>query len=125
MLELSDPLWNKFDDAHRDRHIPTLIAELAASWDREAANSLLWDYLCHQESCYGATYAAIPHLLKIAEPEENRYQRLKIAAFLGFVALLAREHYGQGRGRQLEDVVLQGLPETVEGWARKLDCFRD
>jgi hypothetical protein len=41
MLELSDPLWNKLDDAHRDLHIPTLPAELAASWDREAANSLL------------------------------------------------------------------------------------
>jgi hypothetical protein len=39
MLELSDPLWNKRDDAHRDRHIPTLLADLAASWDREAAKS--------------------------------------------------------------------------------------
>lgn len=51
MLELSDPLWNKLDYAHRDRHIPTLLAELAASWDREAANSLLWDCICHQETC--------------------------------------------------------------------------
>jgi hypothetical protein len=125
MLELSDPLWSKLDDAHRDRHIPTLLAELAASWDREAAKSLLWDCLCHQETCYGATYAAIPHLVKIADPEENRYQRLEIATFLGFVALCARDHHGQGRRRQLEDAVLQGLPETLEGWDRKLHCFRD
>lgn len=124
MLELSDPLWNKLDDAHRDRHIPTLLAELAASWDREAANSLLWDCLCHQETCYGTTYAAIPHLLKIAEPEENRLQRLEIAAFLGFVALCARDLHRQGRDRQVEDAVLQGLPETLEDWDRKLDCFR-
>jgi hypothetical protein len=112
MLELSDPLWNKLGHANRDRHIPTLLAQLAVSWDREAAKSLLWDCLGHNEICYGATYAAIPHLLKIAEPEENRYQRLEIATFLGFVALFAR----QGRGRQLEDAVLQGLPETLEGW---------
>jgi hypothetical protein len=124
MLELSDPLWNKLDDAHRDRHIPTSLAKLAASWDREAANSLLWDCLCHQETCYGATYAAIPHLLKIAEPEENRRQRLEIAIFLGFVALCARDRHHQGRGRQVNDAVLQGLPETLEDWDRKLDCFR-
>jgi hypothetical protein len=114
MLELSDPLWNKLDDANCDRNIPTLLVELAASWDREAANSLLWDCLCHQENCHGATYAAIPHLLKIAEPEENRRQRLGIADFLGFVALCARE----GRSGQCEVAVLQGLPETLEEWDR-------
>jgi hypothetical protein len=102
-----------------------LLADLAASWDREAANSLLWDCLCHQESCYGATYAAIPHLLKIAMPEENRLQRLEIALFLGFVALCAHDLRHQVRARQFEDTVLQGLPETLEGWDRKLDCFRE
>jgi hypothetical protein len=114
MLELSDPLWNKLDDANCDRNIPTLLVELAASWDREAANSPLWDCLCHQENCHGATYAAIPHLLKIVEPEENRRQRLAIADFLGFVALCARE----GRSGQCEVAVLQGLPETLEEWDR-------
>jgi hypothetical protein len=124
VLELSDPLWNKLDDAHRDRHIPTLLAELATSWDCDAANSLLFDCLCHQETCYGATYAAIPHLLKIAEPAENRLQRREIALFLGFVALCARDLHHQVRARQFGDAVLQGLPETLEGWDRKLDCFR-
>src|SRR5215831_17990440 len=114
MLELSDPLWNKLDHAHRDKHIPTLLSKLSVSWNDEAAISLLWGSLCHQETCYGATYAAIPHLLKIAEPDANRHQRREIALFLGFVALCA----------QSEDGVLQGLPETLEGWDRKLDCFR-
>jgi len=114
MLELSDPLWNKLDDAHRDRHIPTLLSELAETWKDETAISLLWDCLCHQESCYGATYAAIPYLLKIAGPDESRRQRREIAVFLGFVALCAGDRHG----------ALQGLPETLEGWDRKLDCFR-
>jgi hypothetical protein len=116
MLELSDPLWNKLDDAHRADDIPALLSELAVSWDHETAISLFYDDLCHQETCYGATYAAIPHLLKIAEPEANRVQRREIAFFLGFVALRARE--------SSEDGALQGLPERLDGWDRKLDCFR-
>jgi hypothetical protein len=118
MLEVSDPLWNNLDDAHGVDHVPGILSELAASWDDEAARSHLFNDLCHQETCYGATYAAIPHLLKIAEPEENRQQRREIAFFLGFVALCARDRYQQGPGQ------LQGLPETLEGWDRKRDCYR-
>src|SRR5580704_10076117 len=89
MLPLNDPLWKKLDDAHRDRSIPDVLAGLAESWNDEAANSLFWDCLCHLETCYGATYAAIPHLLKIAESESARHQRFEIALFSGFVALCA------------------------------------
>jgi hypothetical protein len=72
MLELIDTLWNKLDDAHRDEHIPTMLSSLAASWD-ETASEFLYGTLWYQGSCNGATYAAIPHLLKIAGPEENRH----------------------------------------------------
>ena len=65
----------------------TLLSALATSWDDKTASTLLWDELWHQNTCCGATYAAVPHLLKIAEPEENRYQRVEIALFLGHVAL--------------------------------------
>ena len=122
MLALDDPLWKKLDDAHRDRDIPGLLSELATSWDDEAASSLFWDCLCHQGTCYGATYAAIPHLLRIAEPDENRKQRLAIAIFTGFVA-----HRALPPRRQLndqDDLTLQGLPEHPEEWDRKLDCYR-
>ena len=116
MLELSDPLWNKLDYAHGVGHVPAILSELAASWDDESARSLLYDDLCHQKTCYGATYAAIPHLLKIAEPEENGQQRREIAVFLGFVALCARDQQNPDQ--------LQGMPETIEGWDRKRDCYR-
>ena len=109
MLELNDPLWNKLGE-----HIPTMLSGLAASWDDETARSLLFDDLCHQEGCYGATYAAIPHLLRIAEPEENRRQRWEIALFVGFVALCARN-----QGPHVRPGELQGLPETLGGWSGK------
>ncbi len=117
MLPLDDPLWAKLDDAHRDRNIPKLLARLAKTWNDEKANSLFWDCLCHQETCYGATYAVIPHLLKIARPDKNRHQRLEIAHFGGFVVLCALD---PRQGAKF----LQGLPETVAEWDEKLDVFR-
>jgi hypothetical protein len=120
MLELNDPLWQKLDDAHRDRDIAKLLAGLAETWDDETANSLFWDCLCHQETCYGATYAVIPHLLKIADPERNRHQRREIALFLGFVALCALEP----RRVPNENQPLPGLPQSLDAWDRKLDCYR-
>src|SRR5215831_3006097 len=95
-------------------HIPTILSGLAASWDDETARSLLFDDLCHQEGCFGATYAAIAHLLRIAEPEENRRQRWEIAFFVGFVAVCARNQDPHIRPGEL-----QGLPETLEGWSGK------
>jgi hypothetical protein len=118
MLDLSDPLWEKLDDAFGDGHISTLLSGLAVSWNDDTASSLLWGNLCHQETCYGTTYAAVPHLLKIADSEINRHQRREIALFLGFVVLCALERVAS------KDEPFQGLPETVEGWERKRDCYR-
>jgi len=109
MLELNDPLWDKLVTMFRNDHVPTLLSALAASWDDETADTLLWGELWHQQTCCGATYAAVPHLLKIAEPEQNRHQRREIALFLGQVAL--------DTGDRSEDKEPQALPETFEGWA--------
>ena len=67
--------------------VPTLLSALAVSWSDETANKLLWGELWHQNTCCGGTYAAVLHLLKIAEPEESGRQRLEITLFLGQVAL--------------------------------------
>ena len=123
MLPLNDPLWQKLDDAHRDRDIPGEISRLAQSWDEETAKSLLWDNLCHQGTCYGATYAAIPHLVSIAQRDCNPRQRLDIAAFAGHVALCA-----QNPREDLYDDAhtphLQGLPETLKAWEGRRNLYR-
>lgn len=119
MLPLDHPLWNRLDDAHRDRDIPRLLARLSEAWDDESASSLFWDCLCHQGTCYGATYAAIPHLLTIAQVDANRRQRFEIALFSGYVVLNALMPGGPGEDRELS-----GLPRTSAEWDQKLDCFR-
>ena len=112
MLELNDPLWNKLGE-----HVPTILAGLAASWDDETAKSLLFDDLCHQESCYGATYAAIPHLLKIAAPEGNRHQRQEIAYFLGFVRALRARPLPPAKPRRASGVARNAR------WLATRDCI--
>lgn len=119
-LELTDPLWGKLDGGF-DEDVPAILGELAASWDDDTADMLFHGVLWHQHSCYGATYAAVPHLLEIADPQENQHQRLEIALFLALVALDSR---WQLPDNPPADAPLQGLPETLEGWDRKLDCYR-
>jgi hypothetical protein len=121
MLPLDHPFWQKLDDAHRDRDIPRSLFRLSEAWDDEIAKSLFWDCLCHQGTCYGATYAAIPHLLKIAQSESNRRQRLEIALFAGFVVQCALKSRVDD---QDENQALPGLPESPEHWDRKLDSYR-
>lgn len=123
MLELTDPLWAKLDDAHRDRDIPEWLSGLAASWEDDEASVLFWDYLCHQDTCYGATYAAVPYLLEIANPDDHGHQRREIAIFLGAVVACAFDRRTT-KSDALEETSLQGLPQTLDGWNRKLDAHR-
>jgi hypothetical protein len=115
MLPLTDPLWEKLDSAYRDQDIPRLLFDLGEAWDKDKA-SRIWGEICHQGSCYGSTYAAVPHLLKLAEPDGNREQRFEIAPMLAHIALCALEP-------ELA-VPLPGLPEDLKGWDETLDCYR-
>ena len=122
VLELSDPLWAKLDSGFRVQDIPALLGELALSWDEDEADFLLNGELWHQGSCFGTAYPAVPHLLEIADRPENRAQRREIAIFLAQLALDSRRQHGDDPS---PEAALQGLPETLEGWERKLDCIRD
>lgn len=106
MLELNDPLWDKLRTMFGNERVPTLLSALAASWDDKTASTLQGE-LWHQNTCCGATYAAVPHLLKIAEPEENRHQRRETALFLSQVAVNTDPR--QGPGDQFEDRELRAL----------------
>jgi hypothetical protein len=124
MLRLNDPLWAKLDDAHRDRDIPALLRSLAETWNDDAATSLFYDCLCHQGTCYGATYAALPHLIEIAQQPDHRHQRLEIAVFLGQVALNGLEPR-ENKYADRPGVLPNGLPKARDEWDWKLSYFDD
>lgn len=121
MLDLDDPLWVTLGKASGHRAIPARLQSLSQSWDEEAANSLFYGDLCHQQTCYGSTYAAIPHLLEIAIPAPNVHQRREIAPFLGHVVLCATNpHLSQG-----ENDLPQGLqPLGNETDRAKIEVIR-
>jgi hypothetical protein len=123
MLDLDDRLWLKLDDALFDRDIPKQLSELESVWNEDTAMSLFWDCLCHQGTCYAATYASIPHLIRIAQPPPNQAQRFEIALFLGNVIIRAFDGQPDFRGEAGARAV-QGLPDTTEDWNRMLESNR-
>jgi len=72
MLPLDDPHWSSLADAYGDASgIPDLLRALAADpgpkpgYEAEPWFSL-WSGLCHQGDVYTASYAAVPHIVRIA-----------------------------------------------------------
>ncbi len=122
MLQLSDPLWCKLNTAYGfGKDIPLGLVALAEHWDEEAARDLMHGELIHQETCYGATYAAAPYLLKLAQPDSNVVQRMDIAVFLGHLVLCAFRRSGQEAPATGS---LNGLALTLESWEKTRDPYR-
>lgn len=122
MLALSDPLWCKLNTAYGfAKDIPLGIVALAEHWDEEAAGDLMHGELIHQETCYGATYAAAPYLLKIALPDNNVVQRMDIAVFLGYCVRCAFSNTEQDTA--VNDS-LNGLALSLESWEKTRDPYR-
>jgi len=72
MLLLDDPRWHKLQHAYgAAADIPPLLRALELSPGPAADNQSgpwfrLWSSLCHQDDVYTASYAAVPHIVRIA-----------------------------------------------------------
>jgi hypothetical protein len=71
-LALDDPRWGELRHCYGPADdIPGLLRQLAAApgpnddWPAEPWFTL-WSSLCHQDDVYPASYAAVPHLVRIA-----------------------------------------------------------
>ena len=84
MLGLDDPRWKQLDHAYGPAgNVPDLLRAL------ERGEQELWEELapslCHLGCVYSATYAAVPHLVRIAAGEALADQ-IAFWSFLGAVA---------------------------------------
>lgn len=83
MLALNDPAWSRLTDAYGPAtRIPSLLERLRDGSDAEAWDAL-WSALCHQCTVYPATYAAVPHVVALAEAR-SPHER---GEFLDFLAM--------------------------------------
>lgn len=85
MLGLDDPRWNALDHAYGPAgDVPDLLRAV------ERGEQELWDELvpclCHQGTVYTASYAALPHIVRIGAAEPLAEQVL-FWSFVGAVAL--------------------------------------
>lgn len=116
-LPFDDPLWRHLSDAYNTAGLPQQLEALIETWDRETVSDLLFGALIHQETCYGATYAAFPHLLCLAEDTEELEVLSYLACWLGQLAEVGfhtTEIIPARRSRP------QGLPTTPADWEQVL-----
>jgi len=71
MLLLDDPRWSRLQHAYGDAlDIPDLLRALGSSTGSKTGYDepwySLWSSLCHQGDVYTASYAAVPHIVRIA-----------------------------------------------------------
>jgi hypothetical protein len=77
MLPLNSPRWAELSDAYgASSDIPGLLRDFEALPPDEGTEAepyfSLWSALCHQGDVYTASYAAVPHLVRVAAGAPER-----------------------------------------------------
>lgn len=89
MVALDDPRWAELEGAYGSAAaIPELLRALEASPDPERWSEL-YSWLCHQDTNYTATYAAVPHIVEMAVRRPPT-ERTDFVVFIGHVAACER-----------------------------------
>ncbi len=67
MLELDSLKWSELQNAYGSSEgVPEALRLLYKDPQNEVAWFTVWSSLCHQGNVYTASYAALPHIVKIA-----------------------------------------------------------
>ena len=116
----TDPHWANMTHAYGSAgNMPALLErarlDLRGSHERESVWLDLWSALCHQGDAYVASYAAIPHLVSIAESRRGSAAQFDPLHLIGCIELARLE----GRGPALEPSV-EGSYQAGLAHARKL-----
>jgi len=79
MLPLDDARWSALSDAYGvSSDIPKLLAHAEKLPEHTGGDVepyfALWSALCHQGDVYSASYAALPHLVRIVEENPDKFR---------------------------------------------------
>ena len=118
LMSLDSDDWSQFTHAYgAASDIPNLLARLAeypskVGYDSEPFFSL-WSALCHQGDTYTAAYAAVPHILKLAEADPDRitYDYLLLPTSIEIARL-------EGRGPEIPAALKNGYEAAIQSMPR-------
>lgn len=113
MLPLDDTLWSTLSDAYgASSGIPKLLADaekLPGDTDGDAEPYFsLWSALCHQGDVYSASYAAVPHLVRIVEENPDKF-RWTLLSLVHSIEVARSEGRGPALPDDLRDPYLKAL----------------
>ncbi|MDJ0711066.1 MAG: hypothetical protein QNJ14_11775 [Woeseiaceae bacterium] len=117
MMSLESDDWSQLTHAYGAADdIPHLLAQLAgypseSGYDAEPFFSL-WSSLCHQGDTYTAAYAAVPHIVALAEaaPDRITYDYLLLPTSIEIARLT-------GRGPEVPAEMIEGYFTAIKNMA--------
>jgi hypothetical protein len=85
LIDLKSPRWSELHHAYGAADdVPELLEQLGGG-NLEDVMGDLYSTICHQGTVYTASYAAVPHLAKIAGATQDPEQRAEILTLLGSI----------------------------------------
>ena len=118
MLPFSSKRWRELNQAHgTGKEIPGLLAhapiERRPSHRPDTIWFELWSSLCPKGATYSASYAAVPHLLRIAKLPTFRF-RFDPLLLIASIELARLEHHGRLIPEDLETDYKAAVAEAGE-----------
>ncbi len=108
MLDLEDPRWGELEGGYRRPYDPrNALLRLEKDGDDKEAWSEFWDDLHHQGDVGLASYATVPHLIRIFK-EQRRNQN-----FYSLITVIEVERHN-GRNPALPDWLAAGYMEAMK-----------
>ncbi len=119
MLDLDSPRWRTLRHAYgaaddippRITQLQTVASPKPDDWDEEPWLSL-WSALCHQDDVYTASYAAVPHLVRIAASRAP-HERGAFVHFVAWVEVCRQSGRGPAIPADLADAYSDALRQAA------------
>jgi hypothetical protein len=116
VLSLDDKRWENLEGGYRTRFDPRpLLSELQADKNAKAAWHELWEGLHHQGDVGAASYAAVPHLVRIYR--ERGVLDWNAYAIVAVIELARDDGKNPEVPRWLEDDYFQAIRDLAEAGA--------
>lgn len=117
MLELDNSKWSQLTDAYGSASkIPTLLKQISHNPEPKTSRRdepwfSLWSSLCHQGDVYTASYASVPHIMRIALDNESKLLSSDFFLLPAAIEIARVRHRGPDLPKELESEYRSAITE--------------